>query len=135
MTTVQTAGQKLTATLTNTLHIGSRTRNHRGIYNLREQIVETVQTAATLPGYWTAKRQDAMATGYTAINAYRKHIEGGRVDTIVCWYVREGMSPYQFAKLLGRMVDAGITTVFEAEAFFAGLKAEANAAYAARYSR
>lgn len=133
MTATQTAGQKLTATLTKTLHIGSRTRNRRGIYNLREEIVDTVQTAATLPGYWTADRQQAMATGYTAINAYRKHIEGGRVDTIVCWYVREGMSPYQFAKLLGRMVDAGITTVYQAEAFFSSLRDEANAAYAKRY--
>lgn len=133
MTTTQTAGQKFTATLTKTLHIGSRTRNRRGVYNLREEIVETVQTAATIPGYWTAERQQAMAAGYTAINAYRKHIEGGRLDSIICWYVREGMSPYQFAKLLGRLIDTDITTVFQAEAFFSSLRAEANAAYAKRY--
>jgi hypothetical protein len=133
MTTTQTAGQKLTATLTSTLHIGSRTRNRRGRTNLRNEVIETIQTAITYPGYWTKDRQDAIATGWTAVNAYRKHIEGGRADTIVCWYVREGMSPYQFAKLLGRMVDAGITTVFEAEAFFSSLRDEANAAYAKRY--
>lgn len=135
MIATQTAGQKLTATLTQTLHIGSRTRNRRGNTNLRAEIIDTVQTAATVPGYWTAERQQAMATGYTAINAYRKHIEGARLDSIICWYVREGMSPYQFAKLLGRMVDAGVTNVFEAEKFFGSLRAEANAAYAARCAR
>lgn len=133
MTATQTAGQKFTATLVKTLHIGSRTRNRRGIYNLREEIIDTVQTAATLPGYWTAERQQAMAAGYTAINAHRKHIEGARLDSMVCWYVREGMSPYQFAKLLGRLIDANITTVYQAESFFSSLRAEADAAYAARY--
>jgi hypothetical protein len=131
--TTQTAGQKFTATLTKTLRIGSRTRNRRGVYNLRQEIVETVQTAATLPGYWTAERQEAMAAGYTAINAYRKHIEGARLDSIVCWYVREHLSPYQFAKLMGRMIDANISTVYQAESFFSSLHAEARAAYAARY--
>ena len=133
MAATKTAGQQFAANLAKTLHIGSRTRNRRGIYNMREEIIETVQIAATTPGYWTPERQKPMAAGYTAINGYRNHILGGRVDSIVCWYVREGLSPYQFIKLLARMVDAEIATAYQAELFFSSLRAEAHAAYAARY--
>jgi len=135
VTTTKTAGQQFAANLTKTLHIGSRTRNRRGAYNMREEIIDTVQIAATAPGYWTAERQQPMAAGYTAVNGYRNHILGGRVDSIVCWYVREGLSVYQFVKLLGRMIDAKVATAYQAELFFASLRAEANAAYDARYGR
>jgi hypothetical protein len=130
----KTAGQTFTASLVKTMGIGGRTRNRNRRGNVREDIIETVQTAATVPGYWTSERQRTLATGYTAINGYRNHILGGRVDSIVCWYVREGLSPYQFAKLLGRMIDADVTNAYQAELFFGSLRSEANTAYAKRYA-
>jgi hypothetical protein len=133
MTTTKTAGQKFTAQLVKTLHVGGRTRNRNRRGSVRENMIDTVQTAATVPGYWTKDRQAVLAAGYTVINGYRNHILGGRVDSIVCWYVREGLSPYQFAKLLGRMIDADVTNAYQAERFFSTLRDEANAAYDVRY--
>lgn len=135
MTATKTAGQQFTAHVVKVLSIGGKTRNRRSSRSIRDEIIETVDTACQYPGYWTPERQDAIRAASTAVAAYRKHIIGQRVDTIVCWYVREGMSPYRFAQLLGRMVDAKISNMAEAEPFFGAMRDEANAAYGARYSR
>jgi hypothetical protein len=135
MTATKTAGQQFTAHVAKSLAIGGKTRNHRGSRNMRNEILETVDTACQYPGYWTPERQSAIRAASTAVAAYRKHILGARVDSIVCWYVREGMSPYRFAQFLGRMVDAKISNMGEAELFFDAMRDEANAAYTARHSR
>lgn len=134
MTATKTAGQKMTASVAKFHSIGGKTRNRRRRHiSVREQIADTITYAATLPGYFTPEQHDNMRVAYTAVNGYKNHILGGRVDSIICWYVREGMSPYQFLKLIARMVDAGVANAYEAEQFFRTLYAEANAAYAAKY--
>ncbi len=130
MTATKTAGQKFTASMVKNLGIGTRTRLRR---SLREDILEAVRNAVVYPGYYGEQRTAEFSAAYTAVSGYHKHIEGGRVDAIVCWYVREGLSAYQFTKLIGRMVDANVTNMLEAEDFFKSLSAEANAAYRARY--
>lgn len=130
----KTAGLKMTASVAKFHSIGGKTRNRRRRHiSVREQIAETITYAATLPGYFTPEQHADMRVAYTAINGYKNHILGGRVNTIVCWYVREGLTPYQFLKLIGRMVDAGVANAYEAELFFNSLRDEANAAYAAKY--
>lgn len=133
MATTKTAGQQLTTQVAKFLGIGGTTRNRRRRGNVREDITEIITIAAAQPGYFLPERQAVIAAAYTVSNAYQNHVLGGRLDSIVCWYVREGLSPYQFLKLLGRMVDAGVKTSYEAERFFGSLRAEANAAYSARY--
>ena len=126
----KTAGQTFTASMVKNLGIGTRTRLSS---SLRADILAAVRTAVVYPGSYSEQRTAAFAAAYTAVSGYRKHIDGGRVDAIVCWYVREGLSAYQFTKLLGRMVDANVTNMLEAEEFFARLRDEANTAYRARY--
>lgn len=129
----KTAGQTFTASMVKMLHIGPHTRARRDGLNLRTDILETISNSVIYPGIENEQRTAALRPAYTAVNGYHKHIDGGRVDAVICWYVREGLSPYQFVKLLGRMVDAKVSNMLEAEDFFKGLHAEANAAYNARY--
>jgi len=128
----QTAGQTFTAHMLKNLGIGSRTRLRQ---SLREDILDAVVNAATIPGYYSETRAAAFSPAYAVVNGYRANSGGSRIDAIVGWYFREGLSAYQFVKMLGRMVDAGVTTSYQAEQFFSGLRDEANAAYAARYAR
>jgi hypothetical protein len=130
ITATKTAGQTFTASMVKNFGIGTRTRLNG---DLREDILKAVHDAAVMPGYYSEQRTAAFTPAFAAVNGYVKHIDGGRVDAIVCWYVREGLSAYQFTKLLGRMVDANVTNMLEAEDFFKTLSAEANTAYRARY--
>lgn len=131
--TAKTAGQTFTASMLKNLGIGTRTHARRNGLSLREDILEAVQHAATIPGYYSEKRTAEFRVAYPAVNGYHANSGGNRVDAIVGWYLREGLSVYQFVKMLGRMVDAGVTNSYQAEQFFNGLRAEANAAYNARY--
>lgn len=127
----QTAGQKFTASMIRNFGIGTRTRNRKA---LREDVLEAVVNAATVPGYYNEARAAAFSPAYAAVNGYYANSGGNRVDAIVGWYLREGVSAYQFVKMLGRMVDAGVTTTYQAEQFFHGLRDEARTAYTARYA-
>lgn len=129
-TAPKTAGQIFTASMIRNLGIGTRTRNRRA---LREDILQAVQNAATVPGYYSPERTAALRPAYPAVNGYHANSGGSRVDAIVGWYLREGVSAYQFVKILGRMIDAEVTNTYEAEQFFRGLREEANTAYKARY--
>ena len=129
-TATKTAGQTFTASMVKNLGIGTRTRLRQ---NLREDILEAVQRAATIPGYYSEQRTAVFSAAYPAVNGYHANSGGSRVDSIVGWYMREGLSAYQFVKMLGRMVDAGVTNAYQAEQFFRSLRDEANAAYNARY--
>jgi hypothetical protein len=129
-TKTATAGQTFTASMVKNFGIGTRTRLSA---DLREDILKAVHDAAVMPGYYSETRTAAFRPAFSAINGYTKHIDGGRVDAIVCWYVREGLSAYRFVKMLARMVDANVTNMLEAEDFFKNLANEANTAYRARY--
>jgi hypothetical protein len=131
--TAKTAGQKFTASMVKNLGIGGRTRAYRNGLSLREDILDAVVNATTIPGYYSEQRTAEFQVAYASVNGYRANSGGNRVDAIVGWYLCEGLSIYQFVKMLGRMVDAGVTTSYQAEQFFRGLRAEANAAYSARY--
>jgi hypothetical protein len=131
--TAKTAGQTFTASIVKMLHVGPRTRSRRDGLDLRTDILDTISNAVIYPGFENEQRTEALRPAFAAVNGYRKHIDGGRVDAIVCWYVREGLSPYQFVKLIGRMVDAKVSNMLEAEDFFKSLSVEANTAYNARY--
>lgn len=131
MTATKTAGQTFTASMVRNFGIGTRTRLTG---DLREDILNAVHNAAVMPGYYNETRTAAFAPAFPVINGYTKHIDGHRIDSTICWYVREGLTAYQFVKLLGRAVDADVTNSYEAEEFFGALKDEARAAYNTRYA-
>jgi hypothetical protein len=55
--------------------------------------------------------------------SYRKHYDGYRMDPALRRHISE-MSAWQFAALLGRMVDAGVANTGDGERFFAAMARE-----------
>jgi hypothetical protein len=126
MTTTQnTAGQVLTATLRRYFSVGTSTRRYRkdeyGRRDMHAAMIEAITFAATLPGYYSEGTQDALSVGFGVALAYDKHVKGYRVDGMVAQRIN-AMSAWQFAGLLGQMVDAGVENAGTGERFFAEMR-------------
>ncbi len=124
-TTQTTAGQDLTATLRRYFSVGTRTRRFRTDGNglrcdLHHDMVEALVFAATRPGYFSERTESALKTGSGAARAYEKHVQGYRISGTLAAEIN-GMSAWNFAALLGRMVDAGVTNTGEGERFFSDM--------------
>ncbi|MGW3427980.1 hypothetical protein ACWDHW_08485 [Streptomyces melanosporofaciens] len=116
-------GQQFAKDMRKNLGIGTRTRRFRLGRDLHAEILECIQHATFDAGWYSEQRENLFREGFGAWQSYEKHIAGYRVDSKVITYIN-GLSPYQFCNLLGRMVDAGITNVGEGERFFNQLRAE-----------
>jgi hypothetical protein len=112
-----TAAAEFTATIARYFHINSRTRRYRKGADMKVEIVEAVQLAATVPGYYSEDTQRALGSAFAAVCGYRKHILGCRINGVTIFKIQE-MTPWQFAQMLGDMIDKGVTNVFEAELYF-----------------
>lgn len=117
-----TAGQELTATLRRYFSVGTRTRRYRtDRYGYRQDMhasmIESIMNAAQYPGYYCEGTQEALRAGFGTALAYDKHVNGYRIDGTLRHAITT-MSPWQFAALLGQMVDAGVTNTGEGERFF-----------------
>lgn len=123
----QTAGKVLAATLRRMFGVGTRTGRYGKIFGVRSdlhvEMVEAIEKAVTLPGYYSAERTETLRTAWGSIMSYRKHYAGHRMDPVLRWHISK-LSAYQFAALLGRMVDAGVTTTGDGETFFADMARE-----------
>lgn len=118
MTTTQdTAGQELTAALRRYFSLGTRTRRYRKGTDLHAEMAEAIMYAAQYPGYYTERTQKALAEGFGAALAYEKHVLGYRISGTLAQRI-SGMSAWQFAALLGQMVDAGVKNTGAGERFF-----------------
>jgi hypothetical protein len=113
-----TPGQELAAALRRFFSAGTRTRRYRGGRDLHAEMAEAVMYAAQYPGYYTSGTQGALKAGFGAALAYEKHIRGYRVPGALAAEIG-AMTAWQFAGLLGRMTDAGVTNTGEGERFFA----------------
>jgi hypothetical protein len=122
MTVTTTAGQELTAALRRYFSLGTRTRRYRTDRNhlrcdLHADMIEAIQYAATMPGYFVERTENALRTGFGAALAYEKHVQGYRISGTLAREINE-MSAWNFAALLGQMVDAGVETTGAGERFF-----------------
>ena len=116
-----TPGQELTAELRRYFTVGTRTRRYRKdgyLFDLHVEMVEAVKIAATQRGYYTERTEKPLRLGFGAALAYDKHVGGDRVPRTVAQQVH-ARTAWQFAGLLGQMVDAGVTNTGEGERFFA----------------
>ncbi len=127
----KTAGQILAATLRQTFRIGTRTGRYGKVFGRRADMhtgmVEAIENAVQLPGYYSAEKTEILRTAWGAVMSYRKHVGGYRIDGTLAFHINR-MSAYQFAALLGRMVDAGVTTTGDGELFFAAMAREIRSA-------
>lgn len=124
MTTAETAtaGQELTATLRRYFSVGARTRRYRkdrygDRCDLHRDMIEALMLAAQYPGYYCEGTQAAFRAGYGTALAYEKHVGGYRISGTLAQRIN-AMSPWQFAALLGEMVDAGVENTGAGERFF-----------------
>ena len=123
MTTKQnTAGQDLTAALRRYFSLGTRTRRYRkdeyGRRDMHAAMIQAIKEAATMPGCFVEHTENALRTGFGTALAYDKHVGGYRIDGTLAREINE-MSAWNFAALLGQMVDTGVTCTGEGERFFA----------------
>lgn len=115
-----TTGQALTATLRRYFSVGTTTRRHRNGSDLHIEMVEALDHAATLPGYFSETTQSALRPGFGAAGAYIKHVRNFRVSGTLAYQINS-MSAWRFSALLGQMVDAGVTNNGEGERFFSAM--------------
>lgn len=127
----RTTGQVLAATLRQNFAIGTRTRRYGKIFghrtDLHTAMIEAIENANHYPGYFGPEKTAILATAFATALSYRKHVGGYRIDGMLAQHINR-LSAYQFAALLGRMVDAGVTNVGEGERFFADMAREISAA-------
>jgi hypothetical protein len=112
-----TAGQAVASELRRYFSVGSRTRRNRGGQNLPKLMIEAIRLAACAPGYYSERTHEILRPAFGAALAYEKHVDGYRIDGTLA-YTINSVSPWQFASLIGQMVDAGVTNNGEGERFF-----------------
>lgn len=125
--TDRTAGQVLAATLRQNFGIGTRTRRYGKVFgnrtDLHAEMIGAIENAVQLPGYYGPEKTAVLRTAWGAAMSYRKHVGGYRIDGTLAQHIN-GLSAYQFAALLGRMVDADVATTGDGEMFFDAMARE-----------
>lgn len=120
----QSTGQILAAELRRMFRIGTRTGRYGKVFGHRSDLhaamIEAIESAVWYPGYYGPDKTEILSAAYGAVMAYRKHVGGNRIDGQLAFHIN-GLSAYQFAALLGRMVDADVSTTGDGELFFAAM--------------
>jgi hypothetical protein len=126
-TRATTTGQTLAAALRANFGIGTRTRRYGQVFgqrtDLHDAMVEAIENAVQYPGYYSAEKTEILRSAWGAALSYRKHYDGYRMDSVLRLRISQ-LTAYQFAALLGRMVDAGVQTTGGGELFFADMAHE-----------
>lgn len=118
---LMTKGQELTATLRKSFAMNTRTRMIRRGVNLRTEMMEAIVNACYYPGYYTEAKTAIYRNGFGAVQAYDKHVDGYRIDGTLRFRITS-MSPWEFAGLLGDMVDSGVENTGTGETYFAQMR-------------
>lgn len=122
-----TAGQIFADTIRKSFGVGTRTRRYGKLFghrtDLHNAMIEAIENAVQLPGYYNAERTEIYRAAWGAAMSYRKHVNGYRIDGVLAQQIN-AMSAYRFAALLGRMIDAGVTTTGDGERFFQDMARE-----------
>lgn len=117
----KTAGQILADTLRANFRIGTRTARYGKVFghraDLHNAMVEAIENGCQYEGYYGPEKTAILRSAWGAAMSYRKHVGGYRVDGALAFHINS-LSAYQFAALLGRMVDAGVTNTGGGEVFF-----------------
>ncbi|MCX4596117.1 hypothetical protein OG819_42650 [Streptomyces sp. NBC_01549] len=118
-----TKGQQFAKTMRYFLSIGTRTRRDRNGHDLHREIAEWTVTAAMHRGTFPPAEEAVFAAAFDAASTWAKDIKNGRGSWIVIEHIDQ-MSPWQFCKLLGDMVDAGVNTTSAGAQYFARMRTQ-----------
>lgn len=119
----KTQGQQFAQQMRYFLSVGTRTPRERKGVDLHRQIAEWVVTAAMQRGTFPPAEEAVFASAFDAACAWVKDIKNGRGSWIVIEHIDQ-LSPWQFCKLLGDMVDAGVNTTSAGAQYFAQMRTE-----------
>ena len=119
-----TNGQNLTATLRSSFRINTRSRDRRDGLSIKADMLEAILNASQYAGYYSEAKTAIYREGFGAALSYGKHVDGYRVDGMVRFQII-AMSPWEFAGMLGDMVDAGVTNVGAGETYFSSMRTAA----------
>ncbi|MEU0818897.1 hypothetical protein [Streptomyces mirabilis] len=120
-TATETKGQQFAKDMRHFLSIGTRTRRDRKGLDLHREIAEWVVTAAMQHGTLHPDQEAAFVPAFGAACAWVKDIKNGRGSYLVIEHIDQ-LSPYQFCKLLGDMIDAGVETSSSGAQYFAAMR-------------
>lgn len=118
-----TKGQQFAKTMRYYLSIGTRTRRDRRGVDLHREITELIVIASMQRGSFHPDMEAALIPAFDAACAWVKDIKNGRGSWIVIEHINQ-LSPWQFCKLLGDMVDAGVSTTSAGAQYFAQMRTE-----------
>lgn len=116
-----TEGQQFAKTMRHFLSIGARTRRDRKGRDLHREIAEWVVTAAMHRGTFPPAEEGVFAAAFDAASVWAKDIKNGRGSWIVIEHIN-ALGPWQFCKLLGDMIDAGVNTTSAGAQYFAAMR-------------
>lgn len=125
-----TKGQRLTAELRRYFSVGPRTRRYRNSADLHRDMIDMLTNNAHYPGYYSPAITEILNGTFGVALAYGKHVGGYRIDGLLRAHIA-AMTPWQFAALLGQMVDASVTNTGEGELFFQNMARQIRTAVAA----
>lgn len=117
---MNTTGEQFTSTIRKSFRINSRTRDYRDGGSIKADMLESIRNAVFYDGYYGPERTELSRAAFGALQSYDKHIDGYRVAGELRYYITS-MSPWNFAALLGEMIDAGVTNCGEGERFFSDM--------------
>lgn len=121
LTARSTKGQIFAREMRSYLHIGPRTRRFNSKKWMRDghrDVMDLIAEASYSPGMRNAEREAIFQTASAALRSWEKHIDGYRADAVLVSRINS-MTPHQFVGLIGDMIDAEVSNVFEGEQFFA----------------
>lgn len=110
-----TTGETMMKVMVKVKGINSRTRRFRDGGNLIDEMMQSVNFAATAPGYYAQPQEDALKAAYHVVAAWQKHIRTGRLSAS---FTLNLLSPWETLKVWVEMIDAGIDTCYAAEEYF-----------------
>jgi hypothetical protein len=119
----ETKGQRFAQDMRHFLAIGTRTRRDRDGRDLHREIAEWIVTASMQRGTLHPDQEAAFAPAFDAASTWAKDIKNGRGSWMVIEHI-DALSPWQFCKLLGDMVDAGVTSTSAGAQYFARMRTQ-----------
>jgi hypothetical protein len=119
--TASTPGQQFAQEMRHFLSIGTRTRRDRKGRDLHREIAEWIVTAAMQRGTLHPDQEAAFAPAFDAASTWVKDIKNGRGSWMVIEHIDQ-LSPWQFCKLLGDMVDAEVNSTSVGAQYFAQMR-------------
>jgi hypothetical protein len=113
-----TAGQLFAKRACKISSVGPATRRWRDGENVVKRIIQNVLDASTMPGCYSKETENELKVAFGAVYAWMDLVDGFRTITAEQHEVYSQIGPYQFAKIIGEMVDAGVSNRGEGETFF-----------------